>query len=84
MGKLVYPIAFYCHRNRPVFVKLIGSKGPYDDLLYTHEHGFDMYRVEQTTKSSHDTAVRLTDHTKEKKNHELTSELDPVAFVSRT
>ena len=77
-------LLFIAIETAPVFVKLIGSKGPYDDLLYTHEHGFDMYRVEQTTKSSYDTAVRLTDHTKEKKNDELTAELDPVAFVSRT
>ncbi len=55
-------LLFVAIETAPVFVKLIGSKGPYDELLYTHEHGFEMYRVEQTTKYSHDTAKRLTSH----------------------
>lgn len=56
-------LLFIAIETAPVFVKLIGSKGPYDDLLHTHEHGFDLYRTEQTTKSSYDTARRLTSHT---------------------
>jgi hypothetical protein len=56
-------LLFIAIETAPVFVKLIGSRGPYDELLQTHEHGFEMYRVEQTTKSSHDTATRLTEHT---------------------
>ena len=77
-------LLFIAIETAPVFVKLIGSRGPYDDLLYTHEHGFDMYRVEQTTKYSHDTATRLAFHTREKKESNLESELDPVSYVSRT
>ena len=56
-------LLFVAIETAPVFVKLIGSKGPYDELLYTHEHGFEMFRIEQTTKTSHDTATRLTRHT---------------------
>ena len=56
-------LLFIAIETAPVFVKLIGAKGPYDDLLHTHEHKFDMYRVEQTTKTSHDTADRLVKHT---------------------
>ncbi len=56
-------LLFVAVETAPVFVKLIGSRGPYDELLYTHEHGFEMYRVEQTTKTSHDTATRLIRHT---------------------
>jgi hypothetical protein len=75
---------FIAIETAPVFVKLIGSKGPYDDLLHTHEHGFDMYRIEQTTKYSHDTATRLTDHVRKKKAGNLEPELDPVSYVSQT
>jgi len=73
---------FIAIETAPVFVKLIGSRGPYDELLQTHEHGFEMYRVEQTTKSSHDTATRLTDHT----SRDRTSKSKPeaVSYVSRT
>ncbi len=56
-------LLFIAIETAPVFVKLIGGKGPYDDLLHTHEHGFDLFRIEQTTKSSYDTARRLTSHT---------------------
>jgi hypothetical protein len=31
----------------PVFVKLISSRGPYDQLLKTEEHGYDARRVEE-------------------------------------
>lgn len=61
-------LLFVAIETAPVFVKLIGSKGPYDDLLHTHEHGFDLYRIERNTKSSHDTATRLTAHTMDKGN----------------
>jgi hypothetical protein len=62
-------LLFIAIETAPVFVKLIGSKGPYDDLLYTHEHGFDLYRTEQTTKSSYDTASRLGVHTRDNKEN---------------
>lgn len=77
-------LLFIAIETAPVFVKLIGPRGPYDELLHTHEHGFDMYRVEQTTKSSHDTATRLTDHTRVKTDEEFESELDSVSYVNRT
>ena len=56
-------LLFIAIETAPVFVKLIGGKGPYDDLLQTHEHGFDLYRTERTTKASYDTAQRLSYHT---------------------
>ena len=56
-------ILFVAIETAPIFVKLISSKGPYDDLLYVHEHGFDMYGVEQSTKLSYDTGQRLIKHT---------------------
>ena len=77
-------LLFIAIETAPVFVKLIGSKGPYDDLLHTHEHGFDLYRVEQTTKSSHDTASRLMDHTSGDNEQPATSKSEPVTYVSRT
>ena len=75
-------LLFIAIETAPVFVKLIGSKGPYDDLLHTHEHGFDLYRVEQTTKSSHDTASRLTKHTSPAKN-EATADTE-LSYMNRT
>lgn len=77
-------LLFIAVETAPVFVKLIGSKGPYDDLLHTHEHGFDLYRVEQTTKSSHDTATRLMEHTQEKKEDNSTAKSESMSYVSRT
>jgi len=77
-------LLFIAIETAPIFVKLMGSKGPYDDLLHTHEHGFDLYRIEQTTKSSYDTATRLMDHTREKKNDDIAEELDPVSYASQT
>ena len=76
-------LLFVAIETAPVFVKLIGSKGPYDELLYTHEHGYEMYRVEQTTKSSHDTATRLTDHTNPVHGKPIT-EREGVPYVSST
>ena len=74
---------FIAIETAPVFVKLIGAKGPYDDLLYIHEHGFDLYRVEQTTKSSHDTASRLTDHTSLKTDR-TSKESEAMGYFSST
>jgi hypothetical protein len=74
-------LLFVAIETAPVFVKLIGAKGPYDDLLHTYEHGFDLYRVEQTTKSSYDTATRLTEHTNNvKQSH--TNEHEPATYAS--
>ncbi len=77
-------LLFIAIETAPVFVKLIGGKGPYDDLLNTHEHGFDMYRVEQTTKYSYDTGERISKHTAPEPEQEVTPDIDPVAYVSRT
>ncbi len=77
-------LLFIAIETAPVFVKLIGSKGPYDDLLHTHEHGFDMYRVEQTTKYSYDTGQRIAKHTDPKETKKSVPEIEPAAYVSRT
>ena len=61
---------FIAVETAPIFVKLISSKGPYDDLLYAHEHGFDMYSVEQSTKLSYDTGQRLIKHTQPAPKHQ--------------
>ncbi|MBL0053972.1 MAG: DUF4407 domain-containing protein [Bacteroidetes bacterium] len=34
----------------PVLVKLLSSRGPYDDLLEAHEHTFHNYKQEQVSK----------------------------------
>jgi len=76
-------LLFVAIETAPVFVKLIGAKGPYDDLLDTHEHGFDMYRVEQTTKYSYDTGQRISDHTAPKGAGEEDSS-DSVSYFTST
>ncbi len=75
-------LLFIAIETAPVFVKLIGAKGPYDDLLDTHEHGFDMYRVEQTTKYSYDTGQRISKHTAPENNEDYQS--DSGSFFTST
>jgi len=40
-------LLFVAVETAPVFVKLISSRGPYDQLLKTEEHGYDARRVEE-------------------------------------
>ena len=39
-------LLFIAVETAPVFVKLISGQGPYDQLLKTEEHGFEVKRVE--------------------------------------
>jgi hypothetical protein len=43
-------LLFVAVETAPVFVKLISSRGPYDQLLKTEEHGYDARRVEEMAK----------------------------------
>lgn len=43
-------LLFIAVETAPVFVKLISSQGPYDQLLKTEEHGFEVARVENMAK----------------------------------
>lgn len=43
-------LLFIAVETAPVFVKLISSQGPYDQLLKTEEHGFEAARIENMAK----------------------------------
>jgi hypothetical protein len=43
-------LLFVAVETAPVFVKLISSRGPYDQLLKAEEHGYDARRVEEMAK----------------------------------
>lgn len=43
----------------PVLVKLLSSKGPYDDLLEKHEHVYENLKIEQMSKLNQKTNEKL-------------------------
>ncbi|HEY1039189.1 MAG TPA: DUF4407 domain-containing protein [Bacteroidia bacterium] len=56
---------FIALETAPIFVKLISSRGPYDDLLEVHEHGFENYRIERISTLNHKTNERINKLRKE-------------------
>lgn len=58
-------LLFIAVETAPVFVKLISSKGPYDNLLKIEEHSFNAQEIEAMAKTNADTKQRtsvLADH----------------------
>ena len=52
-------LLFIAIETSPIFVKLISSKGPYDDLLEKHEHSIENFKIEQMSKLNQKTNERL-------------------------
>jgi hypothetical protein len=50
---------FIALETAPIFVKLISSRGPYDDLLETHEHEYENNRIEKISIRNHHTNEKL-------------------------
>ncbi|MBF0105530.1 MAG: DUF4407 domain-containing protein [Deltaproteobacteria bacterium] len=50
---------FMAIETAPLFVKLITSKGPYDDLLKVHEHTFAVFNLEQIAKLDHQAQEKI-------------------------
>lgn len=50
---------FIAIETAPLFVKLLSSRGPYDDMLKAHEHAFSIYRMERIAKLNRRTSKRL-------------------------
>ncbi|MCD6068501.1 MAG: hypothetical protein K0S33_3327 [Bacteroidetes bacterium] len=50
---------FIALETAPIFVKLISSRGPYDDLLETHEQGFENFKIERMSERNHKTNERI-------------------------
>jgi hypothetical protein len=68
-------LLFIAIETAPVFVKLISSKGPYDNLLKMEEHNFNAQEVEFMAKTNADTKARTSSLPDREKNY-LTDRLD--------
>jgi hypothetical protein len=53
-------LLFIAIETAPIFVKLISSKGPYDNLLKIEEHSYYAREVEETARTNADTKARTS------------------------
>lgn len=63
-------LLFLSIETSPLFVKLISSKGPYDDLLKVHEHTFSVYHIQQIAKLDHQTHEKMKTFTEGKADND--------------
>jgi hypothetical protein len=71
-------LLFIAIETAPVFVKLISSKGPYDNLLRIAEHGYVAQEIEETAQTNAQTKERtatLPQHEKNFVSNSLDAEL---------
>lgn len=54
-------LLFIAVETAPVFVKLISSQGPYDQLLKIEEHGFEGKRIEEMARTNAEIKKRTED-----------------------
>ncbi|MBA4055075.1 MAG: DUF4407 domain-containing protein [Marivirga sp.] len=54
-------LLFIAVETAPVFVKLISSQGPYDQLLKTEEHGYEAKRIEEMARINSEIKSRTQD-----------------------
>jgi hypothetical protein len=54
-------LLFITIETAPIFVKLISDRSPYDNLLMLHEHHYELFRMEKTTKLNYETNERIKD-----------------------
>jgi hypothetical protein len=72
-------LLFIAIETAPVFVKLISTKGPYDNLLRIAEHGFEVEEIETTARINAESKKRseiLPDHERTFINNRLDAELN--------
>src|SRR5687768_5315267 len=62
-------LLFIAIETAPVFVKLISSKGPYDNLLKIAEHGFVAKEIEETAQTNAQTKERTANLPSHEKNY---------------
>jgi hypothetical protein len=62
-------LLFIAIETAPVFVKLISSKGPYDNLLRVAEHGFVAQEIEETAVTNAQTKERTANLPQHEKNY---------------
>jgi len=71
-------LLFICLELSPIFVKLMSSRGPYDELLATHEHAHSCHSLEKIAQKSAQTRsqnIMLDDPEKSFLRKGLTSHL---------
>ncbi len=68
-------LLFIVVETAPVFVKLISSKGPYDEMLKIEEHGFEGRRIEEVARINSDIKLRTTNLSETESNY-VTDRLD--------
>ena len=68
-------LLFIAIETAPVFVKLISSKGPYDNLLKIAEHGFVTQEIEETAQINSQVKERTANLSAHEKNF-VTNSLD--------
>jgi hypothetical protein len=59
LANLFLILLFIAIETSPIFVKLISSKGPYDDLLEKHEHSIENFKIEKMSILNQKTNERL-------------------------
>jgi hypothetical protein len=62
-------LLFIAIETAPVFVKLISSKGPYDNLLKIEEHNFHAQEIESVAKTNADTKQRTSVLSERERNY---------------
>lgn len=59
MANLFIIALFIMLECAPILVKLIASRGPYDELLEIHEHFFKNHNLEKISAMDHQTYERI-------------------------
>lgn len=58
-AELLLVLLFIAIETAPIFIKLISSRGPYDELLELHEDRVKLYKQEKWQRSSGESVARL-------------------------
>ena len=60
IAELFLVLLFIAIETTPIFIKLISSRGPYDELLELHEDQVKLYKQEKWKRSSGESEARLS------------------------
>ena len=82
MASIFIMLLFLAIELSPVLVKLLSSRGPYDDILENDEHIFEVTRVEQMTLRSHASFEKL-ELAKQTGNYILEQEIEKKKNYTR-
>lgn len=82
MASIFIMLLFLAIEMSPVLVKLLSSRGPYDDILENDEHVFEIVRIEETTLRSQASFEKL-DLAKQTGNYILEQEIEKKKNYTR-